>query len=893
MDDLSIGLIILLVLAVPVLAIAAFVIALGQRTKLRSLTARVAELDARLRLLSQQPPSREAAPSPVAAPASAAAPVTTEPPATTPPAQPAPKPTSVPPTSAMPAPAKRRSGFEEALGAKVAVWVGGLALALGGVFLVRYSIEQGLLGPGARVTFGALFALALLAGGEWLRRNERTSPVGGVPAAHVPGILTAAGTSTAFAVVYAAYALYGFLSPALAFVVLALVSIGTMLAAALHGPILAGLGLVAATALPALVSTGEPNAWGLFGHLAFVSASAFGVARIRGWNWLVIAASAASFGWGALYVIMENSAGSSTALAAFAAAFLGLAGAYHATAPRREEDAQLPDWTSTGIAAAFGLFAVASALVTNHGTASLVLMALLIAGVLALAVWRPRLAPLVAAAAALALLGIFTFDLAPWLLTDPTTAFPMLGEPGALPSRVGTLISLSLVLATLVAFVGLGLAWREPARRLWITGARAGGAVAAPLALLATVYWKVAALAPDLRFAGTAVLLAGLFALLTDRFARREPDHPALMAATAATATGAVAAIGLAMAMGMREGILTVSLAVLVLGIAWIHGSRRVSALPVLATIVGAVVLLRTGLDPLLVDHGVGTTPIFNAILWCYGVPAAAFAASAWLFGRQDAPRATALCEGLALLYTALLLAFEIRHFSTGGVMAGESVFLAEVGLQVMTGCLIALAAQRLSLTRPGSVLRLGSMVLGLVSMAGGVLGLLLVVNPLFTRDSIGNGLIFNDLIPGYLLPALAAGALCVFSRHRRPSWYVLSAGVLSGLLAFALVSLEVRAAYHRPILSAGYTTAGESYAYSVVWLLCGVLILLAGAVTKSRELRLGSAAVITLTVLKVFLLDMNGLEGVLRALSFMGLGLALVGIGLLYQRLLFPAPKD
>jgi uncharacterized membrane protein len=121
----------------------------------------------------------------------------------------------------------------------------------------------------------------------------------------------------------------------------------------------------------------------------------------------------------------------------------------------------------------------------------------------------------------------------------------------------------------------------------------------------------------------------------------------------------------------------------------------------------------------------------------------------------------------------------------------------------------------------------------------------------------------------------------------------VLSAGVLSGLLAFALVSLEVRAAYHRPILSAGYTTAGESYAYSVVWLLCGVLILLAGAVTKSRELRLGSAAVITLTVLKVFLLDMNGLEGVLRALSFMGLGLALVGIGLLYQRLLFPAPKD
>ena len=37
--------------------------------------------------------------------------------------------------------------FEERLGTQWAVWVGGLALALGGIFLVRYSIEQGLLGP--------------------------------------------------------------------------------------------------------------------------------------------------------------------------------------------------------------------------------------------------------------------------------------------------------------------------------------------------------------------------------------------------------------------------------------------------------------------------------------------------------------------------------------------------------------------------------------------------------------------------------------------------------------------------------------------------------------------------------------------------------------------------
>ena len=42
------------------------------------------------------------------------------------------------------------------------------------------------------------------------------------------------------------------------------------------------------------------------------------------------------------------------------------------------------------------------------------------------------------------------------------------------------------------------------------------------------------------------------------------------------------------------------------------------------------------------------------------------------------------------------------------------------------------------------------------------------------------------------------------------------------------------------------------------------------------------------LTVVKVFLLDMAGLTGVWRALSFIGLGLVLIGIGYLYQRLLF-----
>ena len=45
----------------------------------------------------------------------------------------------------------------------------------------------------------------------------------------------------------------------------------------------------------------------------------------------------------------------------------------------------------------------------------------------------------------------------------------------------------------------------------------------------------------------------------------------------------------------------------------------------------------------------------------------------------------------------------------------------------------------------------------------------------------------------------------------------------------------------------------------------------------------------VLLTIAKVFLVDMADLAGAWQALSFIGLGLVLVGIGYLYQRLLFP----
>jgi uncharacterized membrane protein len=66
-----------------------------------------------------------------------------------------------------------------------------------------------------------------------------------------------------------------------------------------------------------------------------------------------------------------------------------------------------------------------------------------------------------------------------------------------------------------------------------------------------------------------------------------------------------------------------------------------------------------------------------------------------------------------------------------------------------------------------------------------------------------------------------------------------------------------------------------------------GVGLLVAGVRGGSYALRAASGALIAIAVAKVFLFDMSNLEGVLRALSFIGLGAVLIGIGLFYQRLM------
>jgi uncharacterized membrane protein len=881
----------LILLAIPVLAIVAFVLALNARESIRRLQDRLARLEA-----SQVTPQVAATSAGAAQPSSPTVeearetgqgPVGTEPPtepAAIPPDDVAAKPVVL--TPAPPEPA-RPATLEERFGTQWVVWIGGLALALGAIFLVRYTIEQGLLGPGVRIFLAGLFAAVLIAAGEWTRRNEIAAGISAIPAQHIPSILTAAGTVAAYATVYAAYALYGFLSPGPAFILLGIVALATLAGALLHGPALAGLGLAGAFLAPALVATDEPNYWALYLYLIVVNAAAVALARLRLWRWLAITAVVLGALW-ALPGIANHGVAALGAHLFYIVASFTVAAALIVSGllfgPEAESGAI--DEVSSGALAAYILVATVMVARSHHDTAALAVFALLMVATVAIT-WRAESALWALPTAGLMTAVVMLQWAAPRYVTD--LVMPPGVTRGAipdLPTGVGPHLMLGGALAALFVIAGFAVQGRTSSARIALIWS--GTAVATPVVILIALYWRIAELDRSVPFAGLALLMAALFGYATELLSRREP-RPGIAGSAAVFATGAVASLALALTFALEKGWLTVALALMVPGIAWIAERRPLPALRQLAAVVILLVVARVAYAPSIAGRDLGTTPLFNWLLYGYGVPAAAFWTAGHLLRRRADDGPARLTDAAAILFTVLLALLEIRHYVTGGRMFKPVAALAEVGIQISIGIAIAIGLERLRLRTGGVVHNIGALVVAALTLAATVIGLGLMLNPFFNATDVG-GLFFNVILLGYGIPAVLAAILAYTARETRPLPYRYVAAATTIALTLLYFSLEVRRFYQgSEILPWVPASDAEQYTYSLVWLVLGVALLAAGVVLRSQPARLASAVVVALTIGKVFLVDMAGLTGILRALSFIGLGVVLVGIGWLYQRLLFP----
>ena len=976
--------------------------------------------------LSPAPPTVSAAEA-IAEPAVLAAPA--DAPLADPAAAARPPPAQAPPASASSSkPAK--ANWEEALGARWTVWVGGVAIALGALLLVRYSIEQGFFGPGARVVLGLVLAAILVAAGEYLRRREGApAAIPGVPAAYVPGVLTAAGTVAAFGSIYAAHALYGFIGPGIAFLALGATGLAAMLAAALHGPALAGLGLLGALAAPLLVTANRPAPWPVVVYVAVVVAAAYWLARARRWLWLALSAAAGGGLWSvALFAGVQSLDFYHATLACFAVQ-VALAAAFLAIQPHRgrPDGSAALDWPAS--LALVGLTIVGLLLLHIHGSAEAgdfywiaaivaVVAALLLAGVLA--------APV---AVAVALTGVVALaGTAYWPAADTSRSIDqariLFDWAWPAPVEPTQFIAFCIVLALIpAAIVGKRLL-DGPMLPLHIAAFHAGAATLAPLGVLIVADLRLAAGRPSWPIAAGAAVLGGLFAGAASRFqfvlATREA--PSTRLGLGAFTASAIAALAAGLVFALDGAALTVALALAALATAFASTRLNVPALRWCVAAIGVAIAGRLAWNPRIVGAALSPTPIFNWLLFGYGAPALAFALAAGLMRRAAEDIPARVADALAILFSAFLVFFEIRHLTNHGDPFARGSGLIEQALLAISSFGFAIVLVRLDATRANVVFRWASLGAGGLGMAFAAFGLLLVYNPFLDDRPVEGGVFLNALLLGYWLPAALAGLLAVFAWGRRPLWYCGGAGALAALLALLYGALELRVAFHGPrigweegftlselgldvaaclglallaifagggwrattaarvffILGAvvavlglaalgnplvtddaiaggvainallvayalpglltlalarlertlstraigpvtnvaailwffAYATLetrrafqgaaigidrgagnGEWYAYSAVWLALSLTLLGYGVWRSLREARYASAFFVVATTLKVFLFDLANLQGALRALSFLGLGVALIGIGLVYQKWVF-APR-
>lgn len=849
----------------------------GLVSRIAVLEHHLAEVERRIGIAAPplQPPEPVRAPPPEpvrveapAAPVPMEAPVAAEPSVGAPPVPeipaPPPEPTPVhpPPFQASPAPARPAPSLEERLGVRLAVWIAAIAIALAGAFFVKHSFDRGWLSPTVRVALGVLFGLGLLAVAEVMRRwSERISQG-----------LSAAGIADLFACFLAGVHLYGLIPPGLGFALMALTTVVAVVLSLRQGIMVALIGLIGGFLTPYLMRTEDPSPRGLFAYLLLLQIGLLAVSWKRAWTGI----AALALGGGLLWVFLWLAEPFQPEDAPWLALFLLLSAASVVAAglarrPREEAPEE-------GAAAGPGMLGlawlavpgalVAMALVTGRtgfSTQEWLYFGLLAAGALVLARLRPDFQGLawVALGAALVLLGAWGWDV-----------------PEAEAVR---LLATALGLGLLFAGGGYAALFGSPSAGQWASLSAVSGLAFFLLA------WASVADEVEMRWGPWALAIAALYLAAAIPVARQR-QRPEMSSALAALAVAVTTFASLAVPLELERQWLTVAWALEVTALVWLAGRFRLPVLSALARVVAVGVAVRLLLNASVIEYPIGDHALFNWLLYGYGIPLLAFAAAAVLARRQGPgeEQFATLLELGALAFAFALVTLEVRQVYHPGDLASAEVGFAEWGTLISAWLGLGLGVLMANRQRLLPSLELGGRALLGLGAVAALFGPGVIDNPLWTHEAVGETLLFNLLLWSFGLPAVLLGFGAAELQRRGNSRQASSLARVTLVLAFVLLSLEVRQAFHGSYLDTGIATAAERYAYSAAWILFGTALLALGVLRRVKSLRYASLVVMLIAVAKVFLYDAGQLSDLYRVLSFLGLGVSLLVLAWVYQRFVF-----
>jgi uncharacterized membrane protein len=810
-----------------------------------------------------------------------------------------------------------QGGLERQFGAVLPVWIGGIAIAFAGFFLVKYSIENDLIGPQMRVILGGLLGAALLAGARWV-----TARVSGSNNHRIAQALAGAGIAVLYVSAYAATALYGLIPPVLGFLCMAAITAVAVLLALLHGPPIALLGMVGGFLTPALISSGEPAAFPFFTYLYFVFAALMLAIRRKGWWLLAWPAMIFALGWAVAWIFSVGAqAGENAWLGLFLIAVA--ATIVLASHERYEEEIEhVSRWRDLlslrnrtlalnvlSIAGAMGVMALL-AFNADFGLNEWVLFAVLAVGAVALAFFDPRLYGFAPWAA----MAINALMLAGWSPGEGAGLSIALAAFGALYVTSGFLLVSSAAtpllwsgLSTsaalgyyLIAYFRLTPIAPPPPEPLPIDVSPSREPVE-PLvegiketAASVSHGWAILAMALALLFFGAALWAA-----------RRLPASLVKERVLAIYALATSAFVALAFFIELDREFLSVAIAAELLAVAWVATKTEIRSLRPIAGLLGLtfafllvpqiILLVQLSAYSILgIEwHLQESIPIVDYPAFQLALPAALFLIAGYVLRRARDGVLIRTLEfgslGLIALWGFYTTA-KLFHPDENVLFAEASFFergaITNVLFAFGFGCLVIGRIFARSALFQAGVLLAGVALFRILYFD------LLIKNPLWFGGEVAGGSPFDALTVTFVLPILWCWlAAAEIGRQAQASWLLRFAQIMRALtliLVFAWISLEIRKLYQGPVLDGASTSDAEFYSYSVAWLVYGLALLFYGTLKGSQLLRYASLAIMLVTVSKVFLLDAGNLTGLYRVFSFLGLGLSLLAISYFYGRFVF-----
>ena len=190
----------------------------------------------------------------------------------------------------------------------------------------------------------------------------------------------------------------------------------------------------------------------------------------------------------------------------------------------------------------------------------------------------------------------------------------------------------------------------------------------------------------------------------------------------------------------------------------------------------------------------------------------------------------------------------------------------------------------------------------GLLAWTGGLFAAVLArlaLNPaVLSYHARAANAVFNWYLYTYGVPAAAFFVAAWLLKNRDGAARKLSRFLPAGgtLLLFLLLNIEIANSFSegRKALTFNFVSGSlaEGLAYTLGWAFFAIAMLVTGLVVRSRPARIAALALLVITILKCFLLDLASLEGLYRVASFVVLAFCLALVAVLMQRFVL-APQE